>query len=150
MFALFQQGKNLKTDTLSHFISVQNIRLAISSLENQIQITSLQLKQLMGIEQTVDVAFSDTVFVDDEMMRGLLNDVMVGLGWDFVSRTGKESSSFGSNPAKNPPNQHDQDVADDPLTTLDYHCLDVSRDDEMAEQAFEWCCGCHWVAFWLR
>ena len=65
---LFQQGKNLKTDTLSHFISVQNIRLAISSVENQIQITSLQLKQLMGIEQTVDISFSDTVFVDDEMM----------------------------------------------------------------------------------
>jgi stress response protein SCP2 len=91
-------------------------------------------------------------FVDDEMMRGLLNDVMVGLGWDFVSRTGKESSSFGSNPAKNPPNQHDQDVADDPLTTLDYHCLDVSRDNEVSEQAFEWFYfyGSYWVGFWLQ
>jgi hypothetical protein len=26
-----------------------------------------------------------------------------------------------------------------------HHCLDVSRGDEIAEKAFEWCCGCLWV-----
>ncbi|QNA45938.1 TolC family protein [Lacibacter sediminis] len=61
---LFLQGKNLKTDTLSHFISVQNIRLAISSLDNQVQIAFLQLKQLMGIESTMDISLSDTLSVE--------------------------------------------------------------------------------------
>jgi hypothetical protein len=34
--------------------------------------------------------------------------------------------------------------------TFVHHCLDVSRDDEMAEQAFEWCCVWRLVGFWLR
>lgn len=64
---LFLQGKNLKTDTLSHFISVQNIRLAISSLENQIRITSLQLKQLMGVENTMNISFSGSLSIESEL-----------------------------------------------------------------------------------
>jgi hypothetical protein len=31
-----------------------------------------------------------------------------------------------------------------------HYCLDVSRDDEMAGQAFEQCCGCPWVEIFLR
>lgn len=74
---LFLQGKNLKTDTLSHFISVQNIRLAISSLENQIRIASLQLKQLMGIENTMDISFSDSLSVESEIIANNISASIV-------------------------------------------------------------------------
>jgi hypothetical protein len=39
------------------------------------------------------------------------------------------------------PTQHDPHGPDDPLKTFVHHCLHVSRDDEMAEQAFGWGCG---------
>jgi hypothetical protein len=39
------------------------------------------------------------------------------------------------------PTQHDPHGPDDPLKTFGHHCLHVSRDDEMAEQAFGWGCG---------
>lgn len=66
---LFLQGKNLKTDTLSHSISVQNIRLSIASINNQVQIASLQIMQLMGIEGTMDISFTDTLSAEDEIMN---------------------------------------------------------------------------------
>ncbi len=74
---LFLQGKNLKTDTLSHSISVQNIRLSISSIDNQVLITSLQLKQLMGVEHTLEISFSDALSVDAEINDGNVSTSIV-------------------------------------------------------------------------
>jgi hypothetical protein len=37
--------------------------------------------------------------------------------------------------------QHDPHGPDDPLKTFGHHCLHVSRDDEMVQQSFGWCCG---------
>lgn len=57
--SLFLQGKNLKTDTLSNYISVQNLKAAISALDNTINVLSVQLKQLIGLENNMQVNFTD-------------------------------------------------------------------------------------------
>ena len=59
--SLFLQGKNLKTDTLSNYISVQNLKAGISALDNNINVYSEQLKQLMGVEGVVNFIFTDSI-----------------------------------------------------------------------------------------
>lgn len=64
---LYMQGKNLKTDTLSHYIAVQNINLAVSSLENQIHVALMQMKQLMGVELSMELLLTDSLVVQEEV-----------------------------------------------------------------------------------
>lgn len=59
--SLFLQGKNLKTDTLSNYISVQNLKATISALDNTINVYTQQLKQLMGVEGVVNFIFTDSI-----------------------------------------------------------------------------------------
>ncbi|MGB4845334.1 MAG: TolC family protein [Ferruginibacter sp.] len=59
--SLFLQGKNLKTDTLSNFISVQNLKAGISALDNTINVYTQQLKQLMGVEGAINFIFTDSI-----------------------------------------------------------------------------------------
>lgn len=75
--SLFLQGKNLKTDTLSNFISVQNLLAAISALDNNIQVYSLQLKQLMGMEEVVPFVFTDSI--NTESLKSLFPVAGAGL-----------------------------------------------------------------------
>jgi hypothetical protein len=37
----------------------------------------------------------------------------------------------------------------DSAKTIDYHHLDMSRDDGLDEHGIDWLCGCHLVGFWL-
>lgn len=50
--SLFLQGKNLKTDTLSNYISVQNLKASISLLENNKKVMSVQFNQLLGLDDS--------------------------------------------------------------------------------------------------
>ena len=59
--SLFLQGKNLKTDTLSNYISVQNLKAGISAMDNNINVYTEQLKQLMGVEGVVNFIFTDSI-----------------------------------------------------------------------------------------
>lgn len=59
--SLFLQGKSLKTDTLSNHISVQNLKAAVSALENNTQVLSVQLKQLIGMEDNGNFVFTDSL-----------------------------------------------------------------------------------------
>lgn len=59
--SLFFQGKNLKTDTLSNYISVQNLGNDIAALRNNIHVLSVQLKQLMGMEDSTVLVFADSL-----------------------------------------------------------------------------------------
>jgi hypothetical protein len=45
--------------------------------------------------------------------------------------------------------QHDSHGPDDHPKTIDYHYLDMSRDDGMDKNGIDWLCGCHHVGFWL-
>jgi hypothetical protein len=57
---------------------------------------------------------------------------------DFVSKVRQlEPISFVHISATNP-NQHDLHGPDESQTTIDYHHLDVSRDDGMDEQEIHW------------
>jgi predicted SAM-dependent methyltransferase len=45
--------------------------------------------------------------------------------------------------------QHDSHGPDDHPKTIDYHHLDMPRDDGMDEHGIDWLYGCHQVGFWL-
>lgn len=70
---LFLQGKNLKTDTLSHFIAIQNIKLSVSSLENQVQIALMQMKQLMGVELSTSLMLSDSLMIEEHHAHQIIS-----------------------------------------------------------------------------
>lgn len=70
---LFLQGKNLKTDTLSHFIAVQNIKLAVSAVENQIQVTLIQMKQVMGIELSEELSLTDSLAIESDVAHQIIS-----------------------------------------------------------------------------
>lgn len=59
--SLFLQGKSLKTDTLANYIAIQNLVSAISSLQNNTEVLNLQLKQLMGIDDSITIVLNDTL-----------------------------------------------------------------------------------------
>lgn len=58
---LFEQGRMLKTDTLSQYIAVQNIGSALFSIDHQIHTTLLQLKHLTGTDAEAEVTLTDTL-----------------------------------------------------------------------------------------
>lgn len=60
--SLFLQGKSLKTDTLSNYISVQNLKASLSALKNNLTVISEQLKQLSGLESdSAELVFTDSL-----------------------------------------------------------------------------------------
>lgn len=70
--SLFLQGKNLKTDTLSNYISVQNLKASISALQNTNNVLLLQLKQLMGLEDSTTIELTDNLLAATD--KALLQD----------------------------------------------------------------------------
>lgn len=58
---LFLQGKNLKSDTLSNFIAVQNLRAGLSELSNNDVVLSQQLKQLLGLNAAAELILTDSL-----------------------------------------------------------------------------------------
>jgi hypothetical protein len=46
--------------------------------------------------------------------------------------------------------QHDLHGPDDPPKTIDYHHLDMARDDGMDEHGIDCLYECHLVGFWLK
>ncbi len=67
--SLFLQGKSLKTDTLSNYISVQNLHAAISALKNNMGVLSVQLNQLMGLEDSVQLEFTDSITLTEQTFK---------------------------------------------------------------------------------
>ena len=61
----FLQGKNLKTDTLSNYISIKNLEANISALENNIHVISTELKQLLAIDTEINIVYTDSLNVND-------------------------------------------------------------------------------------
>lgn len=80
--SLFMQGKNLKTDTLSNFISVQNLQAAISALDNNIHVYSLQLKQLMGIEEAIEFIYTDSMNTQSLVSDFLVSNSALPVAFD--------------------------------------------------------------------
>ncbi|MBC9911698.1 TolC family protein [Chitinophaga varians] len=59
--SLFAQGRSLKQDTLRAFIAVENLRSSISYLHNNLEVAGIQLKRLMGMDDTTAIELSDTL-----------------------------------------------------------------------------------------
>jgi hypothetical protein len=62
---------------------------------------------------------------------------------------GKSQADFCNAPTTNL-TQHNPHDPDDHPKTIDYHHLDMARDDGMDEHGIDWLYGCHLVGFWLK
>mgnify|MGYP001627366853 CR=1 FL=1 len=71
---LFYLGKSLKTDTLSYSIIIHQIQNSLSSLNNQIHINLLQLKQLCGYEENMNIDVKGDLAIDEDSINKLEND----------------------------------------------------------------------------
>jgi hypothetical protein len=68
---------------------------------------------------------------------------------DFGSEVGKIFPHFCHSLTTNQ-TQHDSHGSNEYPKTIDYHHLDMPRDDGMDEHGIDWPYGCHQVGFWLR
>ncbi len=75
--SLFLQGKNLKTDTLSNYISIKNLEANISALENNIHVISTELKQLLALDTEINIVYTDSLNVNDS--RPTIDEGTTGL-----------------------------------------------------------------------
>lgn len=57
--SLLAQGRALKSDTLRSFIAVENLKSSVSYLKNNIDVSGLQLKRLIGIDKANEIELSD-------------------------------------------------------------------------------------------
>ena len=53
--ALFEQGRGLKSDTLRSFIGVENLKSSVSYLKNNIEVSGIELKRLIGLENAAEL-----------------------------------------------------------------------------------------------
>lgn len=64
--ALFAQGRSLKVDTLRSFIAVENLKSSISYLKNNIEVSGIQLKRLIGLNDMAEIKPTDSLNVDSD------------------------------------------------------------------------------------
>jgi outer membrane protein len=65
--SLYAQGKSLKVDTLRNFIVVENLKTTIGHLENQNKVSTLHLKQVLGLDVKTEIVLSDSLKHDVEV-----------------------------------------------------------------------------------
>ncbi|MGU3376413.1 TolC family protein [Chryseobacterium sp. M5A1_1a] len=53
--ALLAQGKGLKADTLRSFIAVENLKSSISYLKNNVEVSGIELKRLIGLDDASEL-----------------------------------------------------------------------------------------------
>lgn len=57
--ALLAQGKGLKADTLRSFIAVENLKSSISYLKNNVEVSGIELKRLIGLDDVSALELTD-------------------------------------------------------------------------------------------
>ncbi|WP_316747147.1 TolC family protein [Pedobacter gandavensis] len=67
--ALFAQGRSLKVDTLRSFIAVENLKSSISYLRNNIEVSGIQLKRLIGLNEVVSIKPTDSLHIGQDQAR---------------------------------------------------------------------------------
>jgi len=67
--ALYAQGRGLKVDTLRSYIAVENLKSVISYLKNNIEVSSIQLKRLIGINEVVEIIPTDSLNVEHDQVE---------------------------------------------------------------------------------
>lgn len=56
---LLAQGRGLKSDTLRSFIAVENLRSSVSYLKNNIEVSGMELKRLIGLDELLELELTD-------------------------------------------------------------------------------------------
>lgn len=57
--SLLTQGRGLKSDTLRSFVAVENLRSSVSYLKNRMEVSSMELKRLIGLDEHTDIVLTD-------------------------------------------------------------------------------------------
>ncbi len=57
--SLLTQGRGLKSDTLRSFVAVENLRSSVSYLKNRMEVFSMELKRLIGLDEPIDIVLTD-------------------------------------------------------------------------------------------
>ncbi|WP_342330594.1 TolC family protein [Pedobacter sp. FW305-3-2-15-E-R2A2] len=64
--ALFAQGRSLKVDTLRSYIVVENLKSSISYLSNNIEVSGIQLKRLIGLNERAEIKPGDSLNIESD------------------------------------------------------------------------------------
>lgn len=64
--ALFAQGRGLKVDTLRSYIAVENLKSSISYLRNNIEVSGIRLKRLMGLNEVSEIKPTDSLNIEHD------------------------------------------------------------------------------------
>lgn len=59
--SLFAQGRSLKSDTLRSFIAVESLKSSVSYLKNNISVSGIALKRLIGLEERAEIELTDNL-----------------------------------------------------------------------------------------
>ncbi|MEN3324959.1 TolC family protein [Mariniflexile soesokkakense] len=77
--SLYLQGKGLKTDTLSSYIVVENLKTSVAYQKSRIEISKTQLKQLIGWDEQNEIDLIDSLLVaeNSEAIDVMDDDIVV-------------------------------------------------------------------------
>ena len=59
--SLLAQGRGLKSDTLRSSIAVENLKSSVSYLKNNVEVSGIELKRLIGLEDPAELELSDNL-----------------------------------------------------------------------------------------
>lgn len=59
--ALLKQGRGLKSDTLSGFVAVENLKSSLSYLKNNIAVSQIELKRVIGMDEATEIELTDAL-----------------------------------------------------------------------------------------
>ena len=67
--SLFLQNKGLRADTLRSYIAVENIESSLSTLKNNIGVSYIEFKRLIGIENSEEIELTDKLDSDLDLLN---------------------------------------------------------------------------------
>jgi len=73
--ALLAQGKSLKADTLRSFIAVENLKSSISYLKNNVEVSGIELKRLIGLDDGSELELTDDLALGLEANKSEFHQV---------------------------------------------------------------------------
>lgn len=76
--SLFAQGRGQKVDTLRSYIAVENLKSSISYLKNNIEVAGIQLKRLIGLNDSELIEPTDSLDISvDQLVFDKLSDSLI-------------------------------------------------------------------------
>lgn len=73
--SLLAQGRGLKSDTLRSFIAVENLKSSFSYLKNNVEVSGIELRRLIGLEDPAELELTDNLEMDIQANKRLFYHV---------------------------------------------------------------------------